>query len=73
MAGIDAIGRFEDPIAVEIERVKQPRLIARGLRFYVAQRVCLDKKRNLEDFVIRPESHAMLSGIIASALVRKAE
>src|ERR1051325_693173 len=72
-ARIDPIGRLADPASMEIERIEQARLIFRGLWIYMAERVCLHKKWNLKRFIIRPESHTALPGVITPTLIRKIE
>lgn len=72
-ARIDPIGRLADPAAMDIEYTEQARLIFCSLGIYVAQRVCLHKKRNLKRFVIRPKSHTALPSVITPTLIGKIE
>src|SRR6185369_4543650 len=52
-----------------IKGVEQSRLVHRGLRVDAAQRVGFHKEGNFERFVICPEAHATLPGIVAPALI----
>ena len=58
---------------MEIERIKQARLISCCPGIYMAERVGFHKKRNLKRFIIRPKSHTGLLGIITPASIRKIE
>src|SRR5687767_7350983 len=72
-ARVDPVGGFEDPGAMAIESAQPPLLVYCGLRIDMTQRFSLHEERNLERFVIGPEAHAALPGIVAPAFIGKAK
>jgi hypothetical protein len=58
---------------MEIERIEQARLIFCSVWIYMAERLCLHKKRNLKRFIIRLKSHTALPGVVTPALIGKIE